>query len=78
MLDEKRGGGKKLIAKDGSGAKSRKKAPGMKKKDDHPRARSPANSPYDADESDSEEMPGGYQQVPIQVYILNENNYSRY
>jgi len=40
-----------------------------KRKDESSRARSPQNSPspYDADESDSEELPSGYHQVSIQV-----------
>ena len=50
--------------------KSRKKT--MSKRRDE-RARSPQNStnPYDADESDSEELPGGYHQVSIQVKKLS-------
>jgi hypothetical protein len=40
-----------------------------RKRDESSRARSPQNSPspYDADESDSEELPSGYHQVSIQV-----------
>lgn len=50
--------------------KPRKKLPGLRRKDDansgstQRRARSPQNNPYDADESDSEELPSEY---PIQV-----------
>ena len=40
-----------------------------RRRDESSRARSPQNSPspYDADESDSEELPSGYHQVSIQV-----------
>jgi len=40
-----------------------------RRKDESSKARSPQNSPspYDADESDSEELPSGYHQVSIQV-----------
>lgn len=49
-------------------AKTRKKLAG-RRKDENARARSPQNvsNPYDADESDSEELPSGYHQVTIQV-----------
>jgi hypothetical protein len=49
-------------------AKTRKKVTG-RRKDESSRARNPQNlpSPYDADESDSEELPSGYHQVSIQV-----------
>lgn len=49
-------------------AKARKKSTG-RRKDENTRARSPQNvsNPYDADESDSEELPSGYHQVSIQV-----------
>lgn len=49
-------------------AKTRKKITG-RRRDESSRARSPQNSPspYDADESDSEELPSGYHQVSIQV-----------
>ena len=43
----------------------RKRLPVGRKKED--RAQSPSFSPYDADESDPEEVPSGYQQVCIQV-----------
>lgn len=48
--------------------KSRKKSAG-RRKDESNRSRSPQNAsnPYDADESDSEELPSGYHQVYIQV-----------
>lgn len=40
-----------------------------RRRDESTRARSLQNSssPYDADESDSEELPSGYHQVSIQV-----------
>jgi hypothetical protein len=49
-------------------AKTRKKSAG-RRRDESGRARSPQNAsnPYDADESDSEEVPSGYHQVSIQV-----------
>lgn len=49
-------------------AKARKKSAG-RRRDENTRARSPQNvsNPYDADESDSEELPSGYHQVAIQV-----------
>ncbi|XP_075238410.1 sec7 domain-containing protein garz isoform X2 [Lycorma delicatula] len=74
--NEKRGGGKKVIGKETATGKGRKKA-SSKRKDDHPRARSPANSPYDADESDSEEMPSGYHQVSIQLLDLMHTLHTR-
>ena len=52
--------------------KTRKKLPSLRRKDDsgtgniQRRARSPPNNPYDADESDSEELPSEY---PIQVLL---------
>lgn len=53
--------------------KTRKKLPSLRRRDDsntgniQRRARSPQNNPYDADESDSEELPSEY---PIQVCHL--------
>jgi hypothetical protein len=49
-------------------SKSRKKSVG-RRRDESSRARSPQNAsnPYDADESDSEELPSAYHQVSIQV-----------
>lgn len=47
-----------------SGTKTRRKT-GSRKKEEA-RARSPTSA-YDADESDSEELPSGYHKVPIQV-----------
>jgi hypothetical protein len=49
-------------------AKARKKSAG-RRRDENARARSPQNAsnPYDADESDSEELPSEYHQVSIQV-----------
>ncbi|KAL1123464.1 hypothetical protein AAG570_002544 [Ranatra chinensis] len=43
---------------------------GRKTREDHIRARSPTGSAYDADESDPEEIPSGYQQVCIQLLDL--------
>lgn len=37
------------------------------------RGRSPATNAYDADESDSEELPSGYQKVPIQVATIDSS-----
>lgn len=48
--------------------KSRRKVTARRKEESH-RSRSPPNSitAYDADESDSDELPSGYHQVSIQV-----------
>jgi len=42
------------------------------------RARSPQNNPYDADESDSEEVPSGYHQASIRVYFQCTYFYTLY
>lgn len=61
-------GSKKSLMSHGkeSSMKVKKKTVSRKKEETY-RARSPTNNPYDADESDSEELPSGYHQVPIQV-----------
>ncbi|XP_023706010.1 Golgi-specific brefeldin A-resistance guanine nucleotide exchange factor 1 isoform X5 [Cryptotermes secundus] len=58
--------------------KTRKKLAG-RRKDENTRARSPQNvsNPYDADESDSEELPGGYHQVTIQLLDLMHTLHTR-
>ncbi|KAJ9591987.1 hypothetical protein L9F63_001499, partial [Diploptera punctata] len=73
-------GNDKRVAKKSAGAhrdsKSRKK-PMSKRRDE--RARSPLNptNPYDADESDSEELPSGYHQVSIQLLDLMHTLHTR-
>jgi brefeldin A-resistance guanine nucleotide exchange factor 1 len=59
-------------------AKTRKKMTG-RRKDESSRARNPQNSPspYDADESDSEELPSGYHQVSIQLLDLMHTLHTR-
>ncbi|XP_069705453.1 Golgi-specific brefeldin A-resistance guanine nucleotide exchange factor 1 isoform X3 [Periplaneta americana] len=59
-------------------AKTRKKT-SSKRKDENNRARSPQNAsnPYDADESDSEELPSGYHQVSIQLLDLMHTLHTR-
>lgn len=66
-------------SKDAS-AKPRKKLPSLRRRDDsnsssiQKRARSPQNNPYDADESDSEELPSEY---PIQLLDLMHTLHTR-
>ncbi|RZF38846.1 hypothetical protein LSTR_LSTR014152 [Laodelphax striatellus] len=76
---EKRGGGKRSAGKEngGSGGKGKKKMGSLKRRGDQPRANSPTNSAYDADESDSEEMPSGYHQVSIQLLDLMHTLHTR-
>ncbi|XP_034244436.1 Golgi-specific brefeldin A-resistance guanine nucleotide exchange factor 1 isoform X2 [Thrips palmi] len=65
--------------KDVSG-KNRKRLPSLRRRDDpssvsaQRRARSPQNNPYDADESDSEELPSEY---PIQLLDLMHTLHTR-
>ncbi|XP_047109298.1 Golgi-specific brefeldin A-resistance guanine nucleotide exchange factor 1 isoform X1 [Schistocerca piceifrons] len=58
--------------------KPRKKA-SNRRKEEKIRAQSPqrSSSPYDADESDSEELPSGYQQVSIQLLDLMHTLHTR-
>ena len=67
-------GSKKSLVSHGkeSSMKVKKKTVSRKKEETY-RARSPTNNPYDADESDSEELPSGYHQVPIQVINYNDD-----
>lgn len=54
-----------------------KKRTVSRKKEETYRAHSPTNNPYDADESDSEELPSGYHQVPIQLLDLMHTLHTR-
>ncbi|XP_066992463.2 Golgi-specific brefeldin A-resistance guanine nucleotide exchange factor 1 [Anabrus simplex] len=65
----------KKSSKDG---KSRKKKE-LRKREDSYKTRSSQHSsnPYDADESDSEELPGGYHQVSIQLLDLMHTLHTR-
>uniref|UniRef100_A0A1B6C7R4 SEC7 domain-containing protein n=2 Tax=Clastoptera arizonana TaxID=38151 RepID=A0A1B6C7R4_9HEMI len=65
---------KKLTTKEIT--KVKKKAT-HRKKEEPSQSRSPTNSPYDADESDSEELPSGYHQVPIQLLDLMHTLHTR-
>ncbi|KAK3910453.1 Golgi-specific brefeldin A-resistance guanine nucleotide exchange factor 1 [Frankliniella fusca] len=76
---------KKLSRKPGShskdaNTKTRKKLPSLRRREDlnsgsaQRRARSPQNNPYDADESDSEELPSEY---PIQLLDLMHTLHTR-
>ncbi|XP_054265993.1 Golgi-specific brefeldin A-resistance guanine nucleotide exchange factor 1-like isoform X2 [Macrosteles quadrilineatus] len=57
-----------------AGGKQRRRVAGRKKEET--RARSPTSA-YDADESDSEEVPSGYHQVPIQLLDLMHTLHTR-
>ncbi|XP_039279024.1 Golgi-specific brefeldin A-resistance guanine nucleotide exchange factor 1 isoform X3 [Nilaparvata lugens] len=75
---EKRGGGKRSSGKENGGPlKGKKKMSNSRRRGDQPRANSPTNSAYDADESDSEEMPSGYHQVSIQLLDLMHTLHTR-
>lgn len=71
-------GSKKSLVSHGkeSHGKVKKKTVSRKKEETY-RARSPTNNPYDADESDSEELPSGYHQVPIQLLDLMHTLHTR-
>ena len=64
---------KRVVTRDGKEAKSRKRANalGRVKQDSRMQGRkalvTQQQTAYDADESDSEELPSGYHQVAIQV-----------